>query len=258
MKVTVLGCGTSGGVPQVGYGWGDCDPNEPRNRRRRASVLVEIQGKSILIDTGPDCREQLLDAQVTRLDAILYTHAHADHCHGIDDLRWLCHAMGSDIPAYGDSNCLKALMARFDYCFTPLDPRANRYYYKPVLTPHVITGPFNAADIPVIPFEQDHGHSISQGFRIGNFAYSTDLVDLNEESFDTLKGLDLWIVDALQMNEHPTHAHLEKTLGWIERVKPKRAILTHMNTRMDYRTLLNMLPDGVEPAFDGMLFELDN
>ena len=256
MKITILGCGTSGGVPQVGLGWGDCDPNEPRNRRKRASILVEEGGQTILVDTGPDCREQLLFAEVQRLDAIFYTHAHADHCHGIDDLRWLCHAMGEAIEIYGDKLTLEALQGRFDYCFTPLDPRANRYYYKPVLNPNVIQGPVEIGPVTVKSFDQDHGHSISLGFRFGDFAYSTDVVRLNDAAFEALEGVDTWVVDALQHADHPTHANLEQALAWIERVKPRRAILTHMNTRMDYQWLVNNLPDGVEPAYDGMILEI--
>lgn len=255
MKVTVLGCGTSGGVPQVGLGWGDCDPAEPRNRRRRASILVEEAGTSILIDTSPDCREQLLDANVTHLDAILYTHAHADHCHGIDDLRWLCHAMGSEIPVYSDVETISALKHRFEYCFTPLDPKAGRYFYKPVLTPHIVNDNFYINDLKVIPFIQDHGHSISLGFRIGKFAYSTDVVELSDDAFHILHGIDTWIVDALQPGEHPTHAHLDKTLRWINRVRPRHSVITHMNTRMDYQTLKDELPASVEPAYDGMVLE---
>ncbi|WP_259779815.1 MBL fold metallo-hydrolase [Aestuariispira ectoiniformans] len=256
MKVTVLGCGTSGGVPQVGIGWGDCDPDEPRNRRRRASILVEVDDVTILIDTSPDCREQLLDANVRHLDAVLFTHAHADHCHGIDDLRWLCHAMKSEIPVYGDVETLSDLKHRFEYCFTPLDPKAGRYFYKPVLTPHIINDPFEIKGIKIIPFIQDHGHSISLGFRIGNFAYSTDVVELSEDAFYVLHGIETWIVDALQLDEHSTHAHLDKTLNWINRVRPRHAIITHMNTRMDYQTLCKELPDHVEPAYDGLVLDI--
>lgn len=242
----------------VGLGWGDCDPSEPRNRRRRASVFVEVDGLNILIDASPDCREQLLDAGISHVDAVLFTHAHADHCHGIDDLRWLCAAMERPMPVYGTPGTLAELAERFAYAFEPLAPAAEGHFYKPVLEPHTVSGPFMLADrLEIVPFEQDHGFSKTLGFRIGDFAYSTDVVELDEAAFNTLAGVRVWIVDALQPKPHQTHSHLGKTLGWIELVKPDRAILTHMNFRMDYRTLKNALPHGVEPGYDGMILELE-
>jgi len=264
LKITILGSGPSGGVPQVGGFWGACDPEEPKNRRRRVSVLVRTDsGGSALIDTSPDCRQQLLDAGVSRLDAVLYTHTHADHCHGIDDLRWVCLAMRAAIPVYGTAPVLGELQARFGYCFpeeaaaeaaSGTSPKGG--YYRPLLMPRVIQGPFDAAGARIIPFEQDHGFGKTTGFRIGGFAYSTDVVKLNEKAFDVLAGVDTWVVDALQIKPHPTHAHLDQALAWIEQVKPRRAILTHMNFNMDYNALRKILPDGVEPAWDGMELEV--
>ena len=256
MKVTILGCGSSGGVPTVGGGWGDCDPAEPRNRRMRASILVEQDGTSLLVDTSPDCRAQLLAAEVTRLDAVLFTHAHADHTHGIDELRWINVAMKADLPAHMDPVTLDRIRTRFGYAFEPLRPEAGGYYYKPTLTPMTIDGPFRIGKIDVIPFEQDHGRSTTLGFRFGKIAYSTDLVDLNQTARDTLAGVDTWIVDAFRRDPHPTHTHLAQTLTWIEDIKPRRAVITHMGSALDYRTLCDEVPDGVEPAYDGLVVEV--
>ena len=256
MKVTILGCGPSSGVPIVGNLWGDCDPNEPRNRRRRASILVETGDATLLIDSSPDCRAQLLDANVTSLDAIVYTHAHADHSHGIDDLRWINVAMKAPLPCWADAETLKVLDERFGYVFEPLKQFEGRplHYYKPVLLPNEITGPFDINETTIIPFEQSHGNrSKTLGFRIGKFAYSTDVVALDEAAFAALAGIDTWIVDAFRREPHSTHAHLALTLDWIERVKPRHAILTHMGGDMDYRTLCGELPTGAEPGYDGMV-----
>ena len=250
MKVTILGCGTSGGVPRIGNVWGNCDPDNPKNRRRRASVLVEDGSTRILIDTSPDLREQLLDADVDSLSAVLYTHDHADHTHGIDDLRPIAQMMGRHVPIYGDQRTMEILQHRFGYIFK------SREGYPSICEPHVIeTDPFEIKGLEIIPFEQDHGFITSLGFRIGNFAYSTDLKRLDEKAFEVLSGVDTWVVDALRYNEHPTHSHLSQTLEWIERVQPRRAILTHMTWDMDYDTLCKNLPDNVEPAFDGMYIE---
>ena len=243
----------------VGDIWGDCDPNEPRNRRRRASILVETGEVSLLFDTSPDCRAQLLDAGVARLDAVIYTHAHADHSHGIDDLRWINFVMHAPLPVYGDADTLKILNERFGYAFTPLrppEPGEPVRYYKPVLVPYEITGEFEVAGVAIKPFEQDHGYSTTKGFRIGDFAYSTDVVALDEAAFAALQGVHTWIVDVFRRDPHPTHAHLDLTLSWIERVKPQRAVLCHMGTDLDYRTLCDELPVGVEPGYDGMEIEV--
>jgi phosphoribosyl 1,2-cyclic phosphate phosphodiesterase len=255
MKITILGCGPSSGVPVLGAGWYDCDPDDPRNRRRRSSILVEDGDAVLLVDSSPDCREQLLDAQVERLDAVLFTHAHGDHCHGVDDLRWINVAMKADLPAHASAITLAGVAERFGYAFQPLPATHIGRYYKPVLTPHEITGPFQVAGLDIVPFEQDHGFSTTLGFRFGPAAYSTDLVKLDEAGFAALDGIELWVVDCFRREPHHTHAYLELVLEWIARVKPKRAVLTHMGPTLDYATLKAELPGGVEPAYDGMVLE---
>ncbi len=254
MKVTILGCGASTGVPAIGPDWGRCDPCDPRNRRRRASVLVEIGPVSILIDTSPDLREQLIDARVGRLDAVIMTHAHADHLHGIDDLRALNRLMGQEIPLWADGRTLAEIRRRFGYVFDP--PSEPGRFYKPCLVAHEISGPFAIDGIAIAPFAQDHGFSTTLGFRIGPMAYSTDVTELDDAAFDTIAGIELWIVDCFRRAPHPTHSHLDKTLGWIARVGPRRAVLTHMEQSLDYRELCAELPAGVEPGQDGLVIEL--
>ena len=254
MKVTVLGCGASWGVPAIGPDWGRCDPTDRRNRRRRVSVLVERGPTTILIDTSPDLREQLIDARVSWLDAILMTHAHADHLHGIDDLRAVWKLMRRPIPLYADAATLADVRERFGYLLQAIGPESN--FYQPILTAHEIDGPFAVCGIPVIPFAQPHGYRTTLGLRIGAMAYSTDVTALDEAAFAALDGVELWIVDCLRREPHPTHSHLAQTLAWIDRVKPRRAVLTHMDTSMDYHELSRELPTGVEPGYDGLVIEL--
>jgi phosphoribosyl 1,2-cyclic phosphate phosphodiesterase len=254
MKVTILGCGASTGVPAIGPDWGRCDPCDPRNRRRRASVLVELGPVAILIDTSPDLREQLIDARVARLDAVVMTHAHADHLHGIDDLRALNRLMGQEIPLWADGKTLAEIRRRFGYVFDP--PSEPGRYYKPCLVAREIGGAFAIGGIEIAPFAQDHGFSTTLGFRIGPMAYSTDVTELDAAAFDTIAGIELWIVDCFRRAPHPTHSHLDKTLGWIARVGPRRAVLTHMEQSLDYSELCAELPAGVEPGQDGLVIEL--
>ncbi len=255
MKITVLGCGAAGGVPTVSQGWGDCDPTNPKNRRRRPSILVEAAGQTLLVDTGADLREQLLSAAVRRLDAVLYTHAHADHLHGIDDLREINRAMGGPIPAYANAETLADIAQRFGYVFTPLPPKAKNIF-KPWLIPTPIEDRFAVGGLEVTAFDQDHGFSRTTGFRFGRAAYSTDVLELPEASLAQLQGLDLWIVGCLLDLPHSTHAHIAKALAWREIVKPKHMVITHMSGRLDYARLAASLPDGVEPAYDGMVLTL--
>ena len=254
MRVTILGCGPSTGVPVIGGNWGRCDPNDPRNRRRRVSVLVEVGGAVILVDTSPDLREQLLDAGVTRIDAVVLTHAHADHLHGIDDLRSVNRMMRSAIPLYADARTLAEIGNRFGYVFKPVDDSGR--FYKPTLVPREIAGPFKIRGISVLPFVQDHGFSTTLGLRIEGLAYSTDVTELDDSAFAALQGVELWIIDCLRREPHPTHSHLAKTLSWIARVRPRRAVLTHMDQSLDYRELSAELPSGVEPGCDGLVIEL--
>jgi phosphoribosyl 1,2-cyclic phosphate phosphodiesterase len=254
MKATLLGCGASWGVPAIGPDWGRCDPADPRNRRRRGSLLVESRGRALLIDTSPDLREQLLDAGAARLDAVLLTHAHADHLHGIDDLRIVNRLMGSALPLHASADTLSEVARRFGYVLQPAIP--GRPLYRPALVPHPISGPFTAAGMPVVPFAQDHGYMQTLGFRIGALAYSTDVTRLDDDAFAALAGIELWIVDCLRREPHPTHSHLEKTLGWIARVAPRRAVLIHMDQSLDYRELSAELPTGVEPGRDGLRIDL--
>ncbi|WP_343562545.1 MBL fold metallo-hydrolase [Kiloniella sp. b19] len=255
MKVTLLGCGGSGGVPICsgvpGGNWGNCNPDNPKNRRRRVSILVEGKGQTILVDTGPDLRQQLIDTDAEFIDAVLYTHDHADHTHGLDELRYMSYKAGGAIDAFMDETVRESLTQRFPYAFcSSANPESQ---YPAMLKDHLIDGPFMVGDIEVIPFVQNHGEINSMGYRFGDIAYSTDVVELDERAFETLAGVKYWIVDCLRYDPHPSHAHFDKTMEWIERVKPKKAILTHMNQQVDYDDLLSKCPEGVEPGYDGMV-----
>ena len=261
---TILGCGSSGGVPRIGNVWGDCDPSEPRNRRLRCSLLLEgfTEGSDeptrILIDTGCDLREQMLAARVDRVDAVLYTHAHADHIHGIDDLRVLALHNRRRVDVYFDAETGARLRQAFGYCFeTP-----GGSDYPPILNAHEIVagqvldldGPGGA--ISVTAFEQTHGNITSLGFRIANFAYSCDLSGFPDASLTAISGLDLWVIDALRPTPHPSHLSLPETLDWIARFAPKQAVLTNMHIDLDYACTEAETPDNVTPAFDGMQIDV--
>jgi phosphoribosyl 1,2-cyclic phosphate phosphodiesterase len=254
MKVTILGCGPSTGVPAIGPNWGQCDPADPRNRRRRGSLLVEVGAVAILVDMSPDLREQLIDARVRRIDGVVMTHAHADHLHGIDDIRQLNRLMGAAIPLWADGETLAEIRRRFDYALTP--PEEPGRFYKPALEPNEIPGPFAICGVKLTPFVQNHGYGTTLGLRIGPMAYSTDVTELDDDAFAVLAGIELWIVDCMRRAPHPTHSDLGKTLGWIERVRPCRSILTHMDESLDYQKLRGELPAGVEPGQDGLVIEL--
>ncbi len=262
LEFTILGCGSSSGVPRSDGYWGACDPSDPRNRRSRCSLLVrrqaEVEGAprtTVLIDTAPELRQQAAAAGADRIDAVLFTHDHADQTHGIDDLRgfWIRHRRRT--PCYMDAFAHDRLTRRFAYVFE------GEGGYPPICEPRAlppfgqafeVLGPSGA--VPVTTFDQDHGAIRSVGYRIGPVAYSSDVVGLPDEAFEALQDLDVWIVDALRINPHPTHAHLAMTLEWIERVKPRRAILTNMHMDLDFQALADSLPEGVEPAFDGLMF----
>ena len=252
----MLGCGTSTGVPLIGCDCPVCTSSDPRNRRLRCSVLVETEGKRLLIDTGPDLRQQALAHGIRTVDAILYTHAHADHLHGIDEVRAFNIHKGGPIDAHAERATLWHLEARFAYCLHGAG-HDGRGWWRPALRPHRIDGPFEAAGVPVTPFTQGHGRGLTTGFRIGGFAYSPDVDHLPDASLEALRDLDLWIVDALRDRPHASHAHLERTLAWIAELRPKHAVLTHMNHEVDYATWQAKLPPGVEPAHDGMVLDLD-
>ena len=262
LTFTILGCGSSGGVPRLGGVWGDCDPSNPKNRRRRCSLLVTREtGEGItrvLIDTSPDMREQLLDAGVGALDGVVYTHSHADHMHGIDDLRQVVFNQRQRLPVWADGPTQEALLSRFGYAF--VQPEGSPY--PPILDLHTIDGPVTVTGaggpVTLIPFRADHGSMDALGFRIGPLAYLPDAVDIPAESWPVLAGLDCWIVDALRRKPHPTHAHLDMTLGWIARAKPARAVITNMHVDLDYATLLAELPAHITPAYDGMTLTYDN
>ena len=255
MKVTILGSGGASGVPSISAGWGRCDPDNPRNRRRRPSILVEREDTCLLVDTSPDLRMQLLDAEVKRLDAVLYTHDHADHLHGIDDLREINRAMKAPIPIWATSEVLATIGQRFGYVLEPQHPDTP-VIYKPLLEPRLIEGPFRIGGIDVVPFDQDHGYCRTTGFRFAKLAYSTDVVELPEAAFAALEGIEVWIVGCLLNAPHPTHAHVDKVLEWIKRVSARRVIITHMGTGLDSAALKARLPAHAEPGYDGMVIEV--
>jgi phosphoribosyl 1,2-cyclic phosphate phosphodiesterase len=261
LSFTILGCGSSMGVPRVALGWGKCDPNNPKNRRRRCALMVERTGAQgrrtrVLVDCTPDLRMQLLDAEVDWLDGVLITHEHADHTHGIDDLRPLFVHTRRRVNMYLDEPTSRALHARFGYCF--MTPPGSEY--PPILTEHriepgrVVSINGQGGPIEALPLVQSHGDIPSLGFRFGNVAYSADIKSLPAESLAAMSGLDVWIVDALRKASHPSHFNLDEALHWIARIKPKRAILTNLHSDMDYAALTSQLPPNVEPAYDGMRF----
>ena len=254
MRIVVLGCGTSSGVPQIGCRCAVCRSTDPRNRRRRCALYIEHAGTRILIDTPPDLREQCLAADIDGVDAILYTHPHADHTNGIDDVRALNQLTEQVLDAHGEAATLDRIRERFGYAFLP--PEWDKGFYRPALRACVIDGPFRVGALEIVPLAQRHGRGRSTGFRFGPFAYSTDCDHLPEASFETLAGIDVWLVDALRDRPHPSHAHLDRTLEWINRVRPARALLTHMSHEVDYADWIARLPPGVEPAVDGMVLEV--
>ncbi len=262
-RITLLGCGSSPGVPRINGDWGACDPSNPKNRRRRAALLVEQTAPdggqtTVVVDTGPDFRDQMIAAGVERIDAAVYTHPHADHIHGIDDLRGYVIAQRMRIPIYADDPTMARLREGFNYCFeTPAGSE-----YPPIIVPNIIEGPGHPVTIEgaggpltLLPFEQLHGNITSLGFRIGGIAYCSDVSGYPDETLEQLRDLDVLIIDALQYRPHPSHFSLGEALEWIERLKPARAILTHMHIPLDYETVAAETPDHVEPGYDMMTID---
>jgi phosphoribosyl 1,2-cyclic phosphate phosphodiesterase len=262
LEITVLGCGSSGGVPRADGNWGDCDPDNPKNLRTRCSLLVRRKGQgadretTVLVDASPELRLQCARAGVKRLDGVLLTHDHADQVHGLDDVRAFYLNQRGLIPVWMDAATEATMQQRFGYIFEGqggypaiCDRRALPAHGET----WSVAGP--SGSIPVRTFDQDHGEVRSVGYRFGGVAYSSDVVDLDDVAFEALEDLDIWIVDALRRKPHPTHAHLERTLQWIERAKPRLAVLTNMHIDLDYETLQRELPEGVLPAYDGLCLE---
>jgi len=253
---TILGCGSSGGVPRLGGHWGDCDPENPRNTRRRCSLLIRRrEGEAetaVLIDASPDLRAQLLDAGIGRLDGVVFTHSHADHVHGLDDLRMIVFNMRKRLPVWADGATQNDLLSRFGYAFVQPPNSA----YPPILDINgidgdvVIDGP--GGEIVLTPFEVRHGNIDALGFRIGDVAYLPDVSDIPEAAWPVLEGLECWILDALRRTPHPSHAHLAQSLEWIERAQPRHAVLTNMHIDLDYATAAAETPDNITPAHDGL------
>lgn len=261
MRFTILGCGSSGGVPRIGGHWGDCAPSNPRNRRRRCSLLVQRVCDSgtttVLIDTTPDMRAQLLDAGIGQLDAVAWTHAHADHVHGLDDLRQIVFNTRERLDVWADGDTQNDLISRFGYAF--VQPEGSPY--PPILNLHSIDGPFTISgaggDITLTPFRVNHGSIDALGFRIGDLAYLPDVVKIPDDVWPVLEGLDCWIVDALRRTPHPTHAHLALALEWIEKMQPRTAVLTNMHIDLDHDVVAAETPDHIIPAYDGMVLTYD-
>jgi phosphoribosyl 1,2-cyclic phosphate phosphodiesterase len=256
LRVTILGSGSSGGVPRIGGHWGDCDPNEPKNARRRCSILVErvteAGSTAVLIDTSPDMRSQLLDAGIGRLDAVIYTHSHADHVHGLDDLRMVVMNMRARLPVWADAPTRDALIERFGYAF--VQPEWSSY--PPILDMHEITGEVSidgpGGTLKFAPFTVTHGNIDALGFRFDDIVYLPDVSAIPEDCWPMMDNLRCWIIDALRREPHPTHSHLAQTLGWIDRVAPQTAVLTNMHNDLDYHTVAAETPDHIQPAYDGL------
>lgn len=256
LRVTILGCGSSGGVPRLGGIWGACDPDNPRNRRRRCSLLVERTDANgttrVLIDTSPDLRAQLLDTDVGVLDGVVYTHAHADHVHGLDDLRMIVFNTRQRLRVWADPNTQTDLLTRFGYAF--VQPEGSPY--PPILEMETINGDVTidgpGGPVTLRPILVNHGSIDALGFRIGGVAYMPDVAEIYDDSWPLLDELDCWILDSLRRTPHPSHAHLERSLEWIDRAAPSRAVLTNMHVDLDYATLDAETPAHITPAYDGM------
>jgi phosphoribosyl 1,2-cyclic phosphate phosphodiesterase len=259
LRFHILGCGSSGGVPRIGGHWGECDPANPKNRRRRCSMLVERetdQGVTrVLIDTSPDMRDQLINAGVGALDGVIYTHSHADHVHGVDDLRMVVFNMRERVNVWADQTTCDALLDRFGYVF--IQPEGSSY--PPILNLNLLNGPVRitglGGEITFTPFEVEHGRIDALGFRIKDLVYLPDVSAMNKAAWDVVSGANCWVLDALRRDPHPTHSHLEQSLEWIEKSGVPNAVLTNMHIDLDYETVLAETPDHITPAYDGMIIE---
>ena len=260
LRVTILGCGGSAGVPMIGGAdgrgdWGACNPRESRNRRTRSSIVLHGPSGNVLVDTSPDMRSQLLDCAVPRVDSILFTHAHADHILGIDDVRILNRIVGQPLDAIGTPTTLKEIAGRFDYAFRPWQPP---WFFRPVLLPRFVDvgGTVEAGGLEITTFDQDHGFMRTLGLRVGGFGYSTDVVDLDDAAFAALRGVDTWVVGCFQRMPHKTHAHFDLVVDWSRAVGARRTVLTHMGNDMDWDWIHAHAPAGMEPGYDGLVLEI--
>lgn len=253
LSFTILGCGGSGGVPTIGNYWGDCDPDNPKNMRTRASILVEWEGTRILVDTCPDLRAQCLREGINKVDAIIWTHDHADHTHGIDDLRAMTRQAGGPIPSYTDAETFASMEQRFQYVF---QTRTQEKFYRPLTHVTLVDQEATIGDNKVKFFRQVHGSGYSYGLRFGALGYSTDVSHMPEAGFEALEGIDTWILDCLTWRKHPTHASWEVIEPWIDRLKPRQVFLTHLGPDLDYEKLNAATPDHVFPAYDGLSISL--
>jgi phosphoribosyl 1,2-cyclic phosphate phosphodiesterase len=257
MKIRVLGCGSSGGVPLIGCSCAVCASPDPRNKRLRASILVSEGDTHILVDASPDLRQQFLTGRIGAVDAAIITHAHADHLHGIDDLRSVNFMRNASLDLWGAADCLDQVQRRFGYVFNP-PPSNTGFWYAPSLTPRTIEGPFKIGAVEIVPMRLSHGvvRDPVLGLKFGKFAYTTDVNRMSDEDLAALSGIDTWLVDCLREEPNPAHSHLAQTLDWIARVRPRRAILTHMNHSVEYAAWTRRMPAGVELAYDGFEVEV--
>lgn len=258
-KITILGCGNSTGIPAIGNYWGACDPNEPKNQRLRSSMLIETDATKIIVDTGPDFRQQLNRINISDLDAVLYSHFHGDHVQGMDELRVIKHRNQKEyVKIYGNRETIRDLKRRFDYLFHG----GNHPLYPPIVQPHEIAPDdygtqIQIGDIPLTPFEQDHGSCMSLGYRFGDAGYSVDILKLEDAAIETLTGIKTWIVDcaAYKDTQNAVHANLDTIFALNKHIGAQNVWLTSLSLTMDYQTLCDELPDGYKPAYDGL--ELD-
>ena len=259
MKITILGCGTSVGIPALGRaGWGSCDPNNPKNRRQRCAILVQTDNTTILVDAGPDIRNQLLPLNIRKLDAVLITHTHSDHVAGMDDLRVFYWPDEKKINLFGSSEHGQSITDRFPYLFNKA-PSSPSYFQPPLEWNTIQTDEtFTIGDIEIRTLYQKHGNGFSLGFVFnGRIAYSTDVSELDDTYLNSIVNIPIWIVETLREAPHSAHAHFDLTFSWINKVKPNRSYLTHLGLESDYEVLMSICPANVEPSFDGLVLQVD-